>query len=89
MVVWRWAAYLHPVEGCLILVLSLPLRWAVKSVALLMCVHPTGVSSSTCMDQAAMPCQVPLVAIARKGLGPCPVPGAATDGPGRRSLRAL
>jgi hypothetical protein len=67
MVVWRWACICIRSMGSLILVLPLPLRWAVKSVALLIRVHPTGVSSSSCMDQAAMLCQVPLVAIARKG----------------------
>jgi len=67
MVVWRWACICIRSRGSLILVLSLPLRWAVKSVALLIRVHPTGVGSSTCMDQAAMPCQVPLIAIACKG----------------------
>jgi hypothetical protein len=42
----RGAYYLHPVEGTLILALALPLRWALKSLALLISMHPTGVNPS-------------------------------------------
>jgi hypothetical protein len=60
-----WGIYLHRSRGSLILALALLLRWALKSLALLTSMHPTGVNPSAARTRQHSMSGSP-IAIARK-----------------------